>query len=110
MNKWIKYTIVCLFLLTSIYLLEQRVFAENKLAFFNRDISYDVYYEIGEFEIDCVENVKVVGTVSIDSVTFLIINSSDIKAKEGYIILSSIKAILPSGSIKPFRTFDIKKQ
>jgi hypothetical protein len=90
--------------------MQTSVYAEEATNIFNREAYYDIYYEVRKFELDCIERVKVIGTVTIDGMTYLIIRRdaikgvSEIKGKEGYILLSSVKAILPSDEIKLTKT------
>ena len=105
-----KYILIAIFLLGFLYVANvSRVFAEDKVININKEITYDIYYEVGKFEVDCVENVKIQEIVTIGGIDFLVIKSSGIKNREGYILLASIKAILPSDSIEPLRTFGTKK-
>lgn len=112
---------ITLFLISSFclpVLLANIAFAENKDIVsmggntFNKDINYDVYYEVSKFEVDCVLNVKVIGTIKIDSTTFLVVSGSEFSTKDklGYILFSSVRAILPGQYVKPIRTFDPKSQ
>ncbi len=61
---------------------------------FNDDDRYDVY-----FEYEVIKGIKILGTKEISGETFLIVSNSNLRTKgtEGYILFSSIKAILPSG-------------
>jgi hypothetical protein len=72
-----KYILIAVFLLGFFYVANvSRVFAEDKVININKEISYDIYYEVGKFEVDCVENVKIQGTISISGIDFLVIKSS----------------------------------
>ncbi|MBI4336189.1 MAG: hypothetical protein HY589_05995, partial [Candidatus Omnitrophica bacterium] len=70
---------------------------------------YDVYYEVSKFEVDCVYNVSVMGTVNIDGITFLVVNTKEFtKEKSSFILFSGVRAILASSVAKPDRIFDFK--
>jgi len=87
------------------------VFAEDEAALFDKKTLYDIYYEVSDFEVDCVKGVEVLGTAVIDDISFLVIISHATPVlldKKGYILLSSIRAILPRGII-PERVLDTGK-
>ena len=72
---------------------------------FDKDGSYNVYYEVSNFEVDQVKNVKLYGIKVVEEIAFLVIKkSTSLKDEEGYIRLDTIKAMLPY-PLEPRRTF-----
>jgi hypothetical protein len=53
--------------------------------------------------VNTVKNVRIFGTASLENRNFLVIRGSDFlgKEKEGYILLDTVRAILPTKHIKP---------
>ncbi|MFH1692555.1 MAG: hypothetical protein ABIC68_08355 [Candidatus Omnitrophota bacterium] len=75
--------------------------AEQNLTAFQKDASYDIYYALQD-HVQYISDVKIIGTTTIEEITFLKIEYPGIsKERTGYIALSSIQAILPAGSPKP---------
>ncbi len=74
------------------------------------DINYDVYYEVNAYETDRVENVRIVDTITVGGRVFLIIRYSEASSKEGYIVLDSVRAVLPTAASKPYRSSDTRRQ
>jgi hypothetical protein len=70
---------------------------------FEKDTNYTIYYEVSEGKIHVVKGVRIKGITSIEGKQFLEITGSSLgsRQKEGYLIFNTIKAILPSGYIKP---------
>ncbi len=85
--------------------------AEDEISF-NKDTSYDIYYEVSEFEVDNVDNVKISGVTPVGDSSFLVITGSDFgsKDKQGYILLNRIRAMLPHGLIRPKRTLNTEAE
>lgn len=82
----------------------RNICAEEEIVF-DKNVSYDVYYEVSEYEIDVLKDVKIVGIKTIGGVSFLTVAILGPTLKEGYILLSKIKAVMPAGSRKPERIF-----
>jgi hypothetical protein len=108
----VQWTLLIYFLLffTSAPLFAQQQEAGQDRSNFNADTNYDVYYEVSNFEVDTVENVKIIGVEPIHDRSFLVIKGSDFLGKEkvSYILFDSVKAILTNGYIKVKRIFDQK--
>jgi hypothetical protein len=77
---------------------------------FDKDTVYDVYYEVNAYEVNRVDNVRIVGTVSINGLMFLRVRYGNIADREGFIALAGIRAILPTQAAKPYRSSDVRKQ
>ena len=77
--------------------------AERSSVTFSKDARYNVYYSVGETA-QSVADVKILETVTIGGVAFLEIQYQGITEKIGYILLASVKAILPADSPKPKNT------
>lgn len=91
-----------LFIIAYIFILNaSSVRAEEKASVFNKSAAFDIYYEMAKSNVSCVANVKILELVTVNDSVFLHIQSSDFKEKDGYILFSIVKAILPSGTIKP---------
>jgi len=74
-------------------------------SYFDKDNSYNIYYEVSDFEVDEVKNAKLYDIKVIEDIPFLVIKkSSSLKDEEGYIRLDAIKAMLPY-PLEPRRTF-----
>jgi len=96
---------ICLFLLGSCLILAQSTAFAVEPVSFSVDTQYDVYYEVSEFEVDDVEKVKIPGIVTVGNRKYLVITDTGIsRDKQGYILLESVKAILPS-HVVPDRTY-----
>lgn len=75
--------------------------AEPNQLIFQKDSCYDVYYVLQDHE-QYIANVKIIDIVVIGAVPFLEIQSVQLpQDKSGYILFSSIRAILPVGYLKP---------
>ena len=76
---------------------------------FNRNIDYDVYYEVSTFEVDTLERIKITGVATIGEKAFLSFQSATpglgSKDRAGFILLDSVRAIIPSDISKPRRAF-----
>lgn len=91
---------VCIGLLF-LAILSLRGFAEDKPNVFNADVEYDVYYEAAKSQVYCAQSVKIGGLKNIEGVSFLVVKGNySLKEREGYILFSSIKAILPTGYVR----------
>ncbi|MBI4972922.1 MAG: hypothetical protein HZA27_02060 [Candidatus Omnitrophica bacterium] len=86
-----------------LFLIINLAFAEDKTANFNKTIAYDIYYNVSKCRVDIVRDVRIAGILSIEGKTFLVIKGTGFASeeKEGYILLDTIKAILPSKFIEP---------
>jgi hypothetical protein len=84
--------------------LSPNIFAQEN---FEKDIVYDIYYEVSTYEVDIIKGVKVIGITEIGEKKFLEIYPSGLggKEKKGYILLDTVKAILPSNYIGVDRSF-----
>ncbi len=64
---------------------------------------YNIYYEVSNFEVDAVKRVKITGFVTVKGSDFLEIEEANYyghqnnEVEKGYILFSSIRAMLPSG-------------
>ena len=75
--------------------------AEQKQLTFEKNIFYDIYYQV-EDHMEYITNVKIRDTVIIGGATFLEIESPSVPmANAGYISVSNMIAILPTGFPKP---------
>jgi len=75
--------------------------AEQKRLNFEKNIFYDIYYQV-EDHMEYITNVKIKDSVMIGGTTFLEIESPSIPmANAGYISVSNMIAILPTGFPKP---------
>ena len=73
-------------------------FAKDDEIGFNKDVAYDIYYEVGAYEVNRLRNVKVLRKINEGNITFLVIDASaGLKGKEGYVLLDKVRAILPTG-------------
>ncbi|MFH1061491.1 MAG: hypothetical protein V1747_01225 [Candidatus Omnitrophota bacterium] len=72
----------------------------------DKNVDYNVCYEINENEIDVAGKVRIEGYYIIGDKVFLMVSGSGFKGKEmrGYILLDSVKSILPTDGIVPMRT------
>ncbi|MFH1198711.1 MAG: hypothetical protein V1650_00895 [Candidatus Omnitrophota bacterium] len=101
----LKNIFLCLILIMfCVFILNAKlVYAEEKAFAFNKSASFDIYYEVAKSEVSCLTNIKILDLVTINDIVFLHIQSTDFKEKDGYILFSIVKAILPSGALKPVR-------
>ena len=75
--------------------------AEQTQLNFGKNVCYDIYYQ-AENNVQYVLNVKVMDTATIGGKIFLVIQSSNLPTENsGYISVSNVIAILPTGSPKP---------
>ena len=75
--------------------------AEQTQLNFGKNVYYDIYYQ-AENNVQYVLNVKVMDTATIAGKIFLVIQSSNLPTENsGYISVSNVIAILPTGSPKP---------
>lgn len=82
----------------------------GKLPLFDKELDYDIYYEVSAYEVHRVENIRIIDVVGINSVPFIVVQYSGYASRLGYIKLSSIQAILPTRAPKPNRSIDMLKQ
>jgi hypothetical protein len=79
----------------------ENICAEQSSKFFQKDLCYDIYYEIPDGA-QCVANVKILGVVEINGQSFLEIQPVNFpQEKSGYILFSSVRSILPFGTPQP---------
>lgn len=83
---------------------------ETQPMMFGRDTAYDIYYEVSAYEVNRLESVIIVDIVALNGISFLRIRYSGIADREGYILWSSVRAILPTQASKPYRSADGRKQ
>ncbi len=108
-------TIVSTLCLIAISLCTKSLFAQEAThkppLSFDEYTIYNIYYEVSNFEVDAVKRVKITGLVTVNGNDFLEIEEAnyyghrDNEVEKGYILFSSIRAMLPSGHIEPERTF-----
>ena len=76
-----------------------------------KNLRYDIYYVVSEFEVDTLRQVTVIGTAYLGGREFLIIrgprsrSTPSVVNADGYILVNSVKAILPSEMAQPQREF-----
>jgi hypothetical protein len=79
----------------------KKISAEESGKFFQKDFGYDIYYVLQD-SAQCVVNVKIVGLVEIYGASFMQVQPSNFpQEKSGYILFSSIRSILPTGTPQP---------
>jgi len=113
MKRIIKHVFISLFLFSLVLasnLTGKRANAEESTLGFDKNVSYDIYYQVSDCEMNRVDNVKILGTIKISNINFLSIQISSLVNRNGFIALDSIKAILPNGTIRPYRSIDTKTQ
>ncbi|MFA5075596.1 MAG: hypothetical protein WC436_05865 [Candidatus Babeliales bacterium] len=77
--------------------------AEPIQKIFQKDLCYDIYYALQDGA-QYVANVKIVGIVEINGISFLEVQPVNFpQEKSGYILFSSISAILPVGTVSQVR-------
>ena len=85
--------------------------AEKAGIIFAKNYKYDIYYVVSEFEVDTLRQVTVLGTAYLGGREFLVIrgprsrSTPSVVNTDGYILVNSIKAILPSEMAQPQREF-----
>jgi hypothetical protein len=85
--------------------------AEKAGIIFVKNLRYDIYYVVSEFEVDTLRQVTVIGTAFLGNREFLVIrgprsrSTPSVVNTDGYILADSIKAILPSEMAQPQREF-----
>lgn len=95
--KTYAFAIVTLFM---IIMAASEIFAGEKTSgYFNTNVTYDVYCSAGDGQLSIIKNVKVIGPVNIQEVSFLVVMSTGLQSYEGYIQLENIVAILPAGQV-----------
>jgi ABC-type dipeptide/oligopeptide/nickel transport system permease component len=78
-----------------------RISAAQNQTLFQKDLCYDIYYVL-EDGAQCVANVKIVGFVEINGASFLEVQPMNFpQEKSGYILFSSVRTILPVGTVRP---------
>jgi hypothetical protein len=103
--RYFNRTVLLAMLALSFYLTASlplgKVSAEQNQTLFQKDLTYDIYYVLQD-RAQYVVNVKIVGIVEINGVSFLEIQPVNFpQEKSGYILFSSIRTILPVGSLRP---------
>ena len=77
------------------------VSAEQNQKLFQKDLCYDIYYVLQD-RAQCVANVKIAGFVEINGISFLEVQPVNFaQDKSGFILFSSIRTILPVGTLRP---------
>jgi hypothetical protein len=77
------------------------ILAEEKEVVFENDLRYDLYYVL-EDQMQLISNVRIVDKVKIEGAIFLAIQSPGVTSgKLGYVALSRVRVILPTGAPKP---------
>ncbi|MDA0990189.1 MAG: hypothetical protein O3A51_05495 [Verrucomicrobia bacterium] len=67
-------------------------------ADFDENIDYHILIQVHDYEVETIKDVNVIGIERIDDKVFLAIKGTSFGAKKtGYILLSTVKAILPVG-------------
>ena len=95
-NIRIFYIFLWLMSTAGIFLVPLAAFGEAPAFVFDEGNRYDIYFSYG-----VVKGVNILGTKMVQGSTFLIIALSNLKNQDtqGYILLSAVTAILPSGYI-----------
>lgn len=82
--------------------------ASNTPLGFDKRNYYNIFYEVSDFEVDMVRRVRINGILNVKGKDFLVITGATTGNRNvatGYILFSSIKAILANGHIEPERSF-----
>jgi hypothetical protein len=88
---------------------KERQAGESQTFLFDKDVSYDVYYEVTAYEIHRIENVRIRDIVDINGEQFMVVEFSGMTSRVGYVHLKSVRAILPTGAPRPNRSAELKK-
>jgi hypothetical protein len=86
--------------LISCPLLMKVAFGQETASFFEKGVNYDIYYQASDNQVDCIKNVKIVGSEGVFGVTFLRLHTSGtVQPIDAFIVFSSVRAIVPNGQI-----------
>ncbi|MCX5698851.1 MAG: hypothetical protein NTX01_04055 [Candidatus Omnitrophica bacterium] len=103
MKKLKKASYIFLFFcvcLMSSQLLMQAAFGQETASFFEKGANYDIYYQSSDNQVDCIKNVKIVGSEQMFGVTFLRVHTSGAAQPiDAFIVFSGIRAIVPNGQV-----------
>jgi hypothetical protein len=99
-------------IITAVFFVSSLSFGEaesNRTVTFDRNLQYDVYYAVSDFEAHVVRQVTIEGTASLASREYLVVRGTRVRStpsaenSKGYIPADSVRAILPSEMPKPER-------
>ncbi len=79
--------------------LNTRVFAEYEEVSFDKETKYNIFFQVSEYGVYKMEDVYIFGVKGLGEIKFLVVNKEGSflsKKKDMYILLSSIKSIVPS--------------
>jgi hypothetical protein len=101
-------------IITAVFLVCNLSFGEtgqkNNMAF-DSNLRYDVYYVVSEFEVDVLREVSIEGAANMGQREYLVIRGPRVRSApsvintDGYILIDSVKSILPSVIAKPEKQF-----
>lgn len=83
--------------------------AQKEQVTFEKNLRYDIWYVVSEFEVDTLQEVVITGTAYLGDREFLFVKGTrtektpSVMRDEGYILAETIRAILPSEMPKPER-------
>jgi hypothetical protein len=83
--------------------------ADQQSFLFDKDVSYDVYYEVTAYEVHRIENVRIQEIIDINNEPFMVVQFPGMTSRVGYIHLTSVRAILPTGAPRPNRSAELRK-
>ncbi len=107
--------LIAVVILTAVFFVSSLSFGDadsNGRVTFDRNLRYDVYYAVSEYEVHVVRQVAVEGAASLGAREYLVIRGATARSTrstpsvmnaDGYIPADSIRAILPSEMPKPER-------
>jgi len=95
--RYFLFSLCLIFCIFSLSLAQdnENISKDNASVFGGKDIIYDVYYTLSNYDSSWVEGVKVLGTTKIGSLDFLIIKASS--GGVGYVLLDSVRSVIPTG-------------
>lgn len=67
---------------------------------FDKDSSYDLLYQINNGTVDEINNVRILDTIEIEGIPFIVVQNIGLKKEKGYIRFDTIKSILSHGVFK----------
>jgi len=107
--------LVAAVIITAVFFVSSLSFGETDSkgqATFDKNIQYDVYYTVSDFEVHVVRQVAIEGTASLGEREYLIVRGATARSTrstpsemstDGYILSEAVRAILPSEMPKPER-------
>jgi len=104
--------LIAVVIVTAVFFVSSLSFGEaesKSTVTFDRDLQYDVYYAVSDFEAHVVRQVTVQGTAALAGREYLIVRGPRVRSMpsvvyaDGYILAEAVRAILPSEMPKPER-------